>query len=96
MLPTPAAQENLAWLLRSKLLGEVRKCIFGSTYNNIKEWIEKFKREYAPAKSVYQLQGELGNTFMWETENDLFHMLLELKKLLTDLRMLTDLIMTVV
>ena len=27
------------------------------------------KRVYAPARSVYKLQGELGNTFMWEREN---------------------------
>ena len=27
------------------------------------------KRVYVPAKSVYQLQGELGDTFMWEREN---------------------------
>ena len=56
MLPTPAAQEeNLARLLISKLSGEVRKCIIGSTYNNIEELIEKLKRVYAPAKSVCQL-----------------------------------------
>ena len=69
MLPTPAAQENLARLLRGKLTGEARKCIFGSTYAAIEELIEKLKRVYAPAKSVYQLQGELGNTFTWDREN---------------------------
>ena len=69
MLPTPAAQETLARLLRSKLSGEARKCVFESTYNNIEELIEKLKRVYAPAKSVYQLKGELGNTYMWEKEN---------------------------
>ena len=69
MLPTPVTQEYLARLLRSKLSGETRKCIFGSTYNNIEELIEKLKRVYAPAKSVYQLQGELGNTYMREKEN---------------------------
>ena len=53
MLPTPAAQENLARLWRSKLSGEARKCIFGSTYNNIEQLIEKLKGVYAPAKSVY-------------------------------------------
>ena len=37
MLPTPAAQENLARLLKCKLSGKARKCIFGSTYNNIEE-----------------------------------------------------------
>ena len=68
MLPIPAAQENLARFLRSKLSGEARKCIFGSTYNNIEELIEKLKRVYAPAKSVYQLQGELGNTYVWKKE----------------------------
>ena len=44
--------------------------IFRSTYATIEELIEKIieklKRIYAPVKSVYQLQGELGNTFMWE------------------------------
>ena len=68
-LPTPAAQENLARLLRGKLSGEARKCIFGSTYAIMEELIEMFKRVYDPAKSEYQLQGELGNTFMWEREN---------------------------
>ena len=47
MLPTPEAQENLGRLLKSKLSGEARKCIFGSTYNNIEELIEKLKRVYA-------------------------------------------------
>ena len=69
MLPTPAAQENLARLLRGKLSGEARRCIFGSTYATIEELLEKLKRVHAPAKSVYQLQGELGKTFMWEREN---------------------------
>ena len=55
--------------MRSKLSGEARKCIFGSTYNNVEELVEKRKGVNAPAKSVYQLQGELGNTYMWEKEN---------------------------
>ena len=83
MLPTPAAQENLARLLRGKLSGEARKSIFGSTYATIEELIEKLNRVYAPAKSVYQLQGELGNTFMWK-EKLSFPMLPELKKLLIE------------
>ena len=66
MRPTPAAQENLAHLLRGKLSSEARKYIFGSTYATIEEIIEKLRRVYTPAKNVYQLQGELGNTFMWE------------------------------
>ena len=55
--------------MRSKLSGEARKSIFGSNYNNIGELIEKHKRVYAPAKSVYQLQAELVNTYMWKKEN---------------------------
>ena len=69
MLPTPAAQQNLARLLRGKLTGEAIKCIFCSTYATIEELIEKLKRVYASAKIVYQLQGELVNTFMWKREN---------------------------
>ena len=52
MLPTPAAQKNLARLLRSKLSGEAINCIFGSTHNNVEELIKKLKRVYVPAKSV--------------------------------------------
>ena len=69
MLPTSAAQKNSVRLLRSKLSEEARKFIPGSTYTNIEELIEKLKRVYAPAKSVYELQWELGNTFMWERES---------------------------
>ena len=65
MLPVGAAQENLARLLRGKLSGEARKCIYCSSYATIEELIERLKKIYAPAKSVYQLQGELGNLYMW-------------------------------
>ena len=59
----------LARLFKSKLSGEARKRIFGSTFNNKEELIEKLKKVYAPEKSVFQLQGELGNTYMWKKEN---------------------------
>ena len=36
MLPTPAAQKNLARLFRVKLSDEARKIIFGSTYTELK------------------------------------------------------------
>ena len=67
MLPTPAAQENLARLLRGKLSGEARKWFFVSTYAAIEELIEKLKIIYSPAKACTS-HGELGNTFMWERE----------------------------
>ena len=38
-------------------------------YATIAELLEKLKRVYTPEKSAYQLQGELGNTFMQEREN---------------------------
>ena len=50
MLPTPAAQVNLARLLRGKWSGEAQKCIFGLTYATIEELIEKLKRVYALRK----------------------------------------------
>ena len=55
ILPTPADQENSALLLITKLSGEARKCILGSTYNNIEELINKRAflclRALAPSKS---------------------------------------------
>ena len=48
--------------------GEAKKFSFGSTCNNIEELIEKLKLIYAPTKSVYQLQRELGNIYMWEKQ----------------------------
>ena len=54
MLLTPADQENLPRLLRGKLSGEARKCIFGSTDATIEELIENSKRLFAPVKNSYQ------------------------------------------
>ena len=70
MLPATAAQENLVRLFRSKFSGEARKCIFVQlTIIYVDELIEKLQRVYAPAKNMYQSQGELGIIFMWEKEN---------------------------
>ena len=49
------------------------QCVFVSTYATIEELVDKLKGVSAPAKSVYQLQGESGNTLMWERENVLSH-----------------------
>ena len=64
-----AAESNLAKLIRSKITGEARKSIYGTPYNRVHDLIDNLKRAYAPTKSVYQLQGELGNIYMWEKEN---------------------------
>ena len=58
MLPTPAAHENLARLLRGKLSEEARKCIFGSTYATIEELIEKLK-SICPCKKRVPVTGRI-------------------------------------
>ena len=65
----PNAEANLVKLLRSKLTGEARRCIIGSYYNNLEDFISKLKTIFAPSKTVYQLQGDLGRIYMWENES---------------------------
>ena len=60
------AEANLVTLLRSKLTGEARRCIIGNDYNNLEDFISKLKTIFAPSKTVYQLQGDLGRIYMWE------------------------------
>ena len=50
MLPTPAAQENLARLLRVNLSGEAIKCIFGSNHATIEELIKKIEKNICPCE----------------------------------------------
>ena len=63
------AKANLVKLLRSKLIGEARRCIIGNYYNNLEDLISKLKTIFAPSKTVYQLQGDLGRIYMWENES---------------------------
>ena len=65
----PNAEENFVKLLRSKLIGEARKCIIGNYYNNLEDFISKFKKIFATSKTVYQLQGDLCRIYMWENES---------------------------
>ena len=65
----PNAEANLIKLLRSKLTGEARRCISGNYYNNLDDFISKLKTFFAPSKTVYQLQGDLGRIYMWENES---------------------------
>ena len=51
MLRTPAAQENLAWLLTSKLSEQAGKCILGSTYN-IRS-ILTYPKRYEPRLEIW-------------------------------------------
>ncbi|XP_043476360.1 GATA zinc finger domain-containing protein 14-like [Leptopilina heterotoma] len=70
MLPDNAqVQTNLVKLIRSLISGEARRIIIGNNFNTVEQLTERLKQIYAPAKSVYQLQGELGAIYMWEHEN---------------------------
>ena len=65
----PNAETNLVTLLTSKLTGEARRCIIGNYYNNLEDFISKLKTTFAPSKTVYQLQGDLGRIYMWENKS---------------------------
>ena len=41
----------------------------GNYYNNFEDFISKLKTIFAPSKTVYQLQGDLGRIYMWENES---------------------------
>lgn len=70
MLPDSSqVEENLVKLIRGKLIGEVRKSISGNIFKTILELEAHLKKIYLPNKSIYQLQGELGNIFMKENES---------------------------
>ena len=65
----PNAEANLVKLLRSRFTVEARRYIIGNYYNNLENFISKFKKIFAPSKTVYQLQGDLGKIYMWESES---------------------------
>ena len=67
--PIPAVEQNLVKMIRSKIIGEARKCIYGMTFEKVDELINRLEKMYSPSKTVYQLQGELGSTYMWERES---------------------------
>ena len=67
MMPRDA-QQSLALILRNKLRGEARRAVHGVKLNTITEFTTFLKSLYAPAKSIYQLQGELGRVFQGVNE----------------------------
>ena len=54
--------------LRNKLRREARRAVHGVKLNTITEFTAFLKSLYAPAKSIYQLQGELGRVFQGVNE----------------------------
>lgn len=67
MMPEEALQ-SLALTLRNKLRGEARRAVHGVKHNTVVEFMNFLKSLYAPAKTAYQLQGELGRIFQAENE----------------------------
>ena len=67
MLPA-GAESNLTKLIKTKVKGEARKCVSGGQYRSVEDIIDSLKRVYSLNKSVYQLQGELGNIYQWDSE----------------------------
>ena len=65
---SPAAENNLVKLIRSKISGEARQSILGKTFDTIEALKDHFKDIYAPVRSVNQLLGELGNEYQREDE----------------------------
>ena len=64
-----AAEGNLVKLLRAQLKGEARQAIRGQTFETIETFCKALKDVYAPAKTVTQLLGELGNEYQQENES---------------------------
>ena len=67
MLPA-GTESNLTKLIKTKVKGEARKCVSGGQYRSVEDIIDSLKRVYSLNKSVYQLQGELGNIYQWDSE----------------------------
>ena len=65
---TDENEPNLAKLIRSKLTGEARKAIYGQAFATIGELKDFIKAIYAPAKTVHQLLGEMGNEYQRDNE----------------------------
>ena len=66
---TAENEANLTKLIRSKLSGEARKAIYGQAFANIEQLKDFIKAIYAPAKTVHQLLGEMGNEYQKDHES---------------------------
>lgn len=68
LLP-PTAESSLVRLARNKLRGNARVAIQDARFEKIGDFINYIKKLYAPAETVYQVQGKLGNIFQKDNEN---------------------------
>ena len=55
------AEPSFKKFLRSKISGEARQAITGQAFATVEELKNFLKQIYAPAKSVIQLLGDVGN-----------------------------------
>lgn len=63
------SEANLVKVLRSKLVGEARKAIIGEKFETVEALKDYIRDLYVPAKTVHQLQGDLGSLFQRENES---------------------------
>ena len=62
MLPA-GTESNLTNSIKTQVKGEAGKYVTEGQYRNVEDIIDSLKRVYSLNKSVYQLQGELGNIY---------------------------------
>ena len=67
MLPA-GTESNLTNSIKTQVKGEAGKYVTEGQYRNVEDIIDSLKRVYSLNKSVYQLQGELGNIYQWDSE----------------------------
>lgn len=65
----PGSEEQLVKAVRIKIVGEPRRSIAQQTFGRLKELYDFLKCIYAPARNIYQLQGELGSIFQKPEES---------------------------
>lgn len=65
----PENEAALVRVLRNKLRGEARRAIHGTQYATVEELCKFLKSVYNPAKTVYQLHGELGAIYQKSGES---------------------------
>ena len=70
---TDASEPNFAKLVRSKFTGEARRRIGDQEFGSIKQTADFVRNLYAPARSVYQLLGELGSSYQEDNESVLLY-----------------------
>ena len=65
---TSEDEANLMKLIRTKLIGEARKAIYGQAFGTIEELKDFIKVIYAPSKTVHQMLGEMSSDYQREHE----------------------------